>query len=196
MSNVFEQIRSKWHNSPYIIYIFILALFIVISGLVLFFEDGKSSRDGFEQLEHVFGVEFGNWGITYWVIGFIPQVAQIFFMYLFLMDTKKNRWALGVVAMFFTIDFISDVQDRSGRQLFPVNGTTTSVPAIMIASAYTITFITIGSELFISAGIGVLLAIWPHALAQFGIQRDTYRQSRPRGNPVRSRRPASGGSNG
>lgn len=180
MSNVFEQVRQKWQNSPYILYVFGLALFVFMAGVVLFFEDGKSSRDGFEALEIAFGVEFGNWPLTYWVIGFIPQVAQIFFMYLFLMDTKKNYWALAVVALFFTVDFVSDVQDRSGRQLFPLDGSGPHLftPAIGIAAAYTLTFITIGSELFISAAVGVLLAIWPHALAQLGIQTETYRQAR------------------
>lgn len=179
MTNLFEQIRRKWHDSPYILYIFGLAVFVFLAGCWLFLEDAKSSRDGFEILEAVFGVQFGNWPLTYWVIGFIPQVAQVFFMYLFLIDPRKNWWALAIVGLFFSIDFISDVQDRSGSQLFPMTGGGPKFlsPAVWIASAYTITFITIGSELFISAAIGVLLATWPHALAQFGIQRTTYRQA-------------------
>ncbi len=180
MTNIFEQIRVKWQNSPYIIYIFLLALFILLGGIILFFEDGKSSRDGFEQLEQAFNVSFGNWPITYWVIGFIPQVAQVFFLYLFMMDPKKNYWALGIVAAFFAIDFVSDIQDRSNQQLFPLDGSAPQLftPAIFVSALYTIMFITIGSELFISASIGVLLVTWPHALAQFGIQRDKYSSAR------------------
>jgi hypothetical protein len=184
MTNIFEQVRQKWQGSPYIIFVFVLALFIFCAGVWLFIEDGKSSRDGFEALEAAFGVEFGNWPMTYWIIGFIPQVAQIFFMYLFMMDSKKNYWALAVVALFFSIDLVSDVQDRSGQQLFPLSNF--SFPAVAIASGYTVTFITIGSELFISAAIGVLLATWPHALAQFGIQRNTYREAS--GGRIRQRR--------
>lgn len=179
MTNVFEQIRVKWQDSPYIIYVFALALFLFLSGVILFAEDAKSSRDGFEALEIAFGVEFGNWPITYWVLGFIPQVAQVFFMYLFLMDTKKNYWALAIVALFFTIDFISDVQDRSGQQLFPLDGSDPHLftPAIAVAASYTLTFITIGSELFLSATVGVLLAIWPHVVNQLGLQRNQVRRS-------------------
>ena len=44
MTNVFEQIRNKWHDSPYVIYIFGLALALFFSGIVLFMEDAKSSR--------------------------------------------------------------------------------------------------------------------------------------------------------
>ncbi len=187
MSNVFEQIRKKWESSPYILYIFLLTVFIVLAGVVLFAEDGKSSREGFEQLEHVFGVKFGNWPITYWVIGFVPQVAQVFFLFFYMMDTKKNKWALAVVALFLVIDFISDVQDRSGNQLFPVDGTEANLPAVLVAAGYTITFITIGSELFLSAGIGVLLAIWSPARAQFRKQRGMARD-KPTSQPVRSTR--------
>ncbi len=180
MTNVFEQIRHKWHNHPYILYIFVIAFVLFIFSLILFWEDAKSSRDGFESLEQAFGVEFGNYWITYWVIAFIPQFAQVFFFYLLMTDVQKNWWwAVPVIALFFIIDFTSDVQDRSGQQLMPLDGSSPQLftMPILIASLFTLTFITIGSEVFFSATIGVMLVIWPHALAQFGIQKSTYKQA-------------------
>jgi hypothetical protein len=189
MSNVFEQVRKKWMNSPFILYVFIISILTMLAGLFLFAEDARSSRDGFEMMEAYFGVVFGNWPITYWVISVVPQLAQVLFIFMFMMDYKKNWWALVAAAAFFLIDFITDVQDRSGGQLFPADSPEPVQLnlAIAVAASFTILFITVGSELFLSASIGVALAIYPDAKIQYRKLRGSRKKKRqaPRGQPQR-----------
>lgn len=169
MTNVFQAAYSRLKNSTLIVWIAFAAILLFIFSLNLFAEDAKSSRDGIALLELAFGIQPVNYAVTYWTMSVLPQVVQIVFMYMFLVDIRKNWWAAVVVGVFFLIDFISDVQDRSNQHLFPLEGginlDATTLSAVMI----TFLFFTLGSELFLTASVGLLLEIFPDALEQTAI---------------------------
>jgi len=166
MTNVFQAAYSRLKNSTLIVWIAFAAIILFFSSLNLFIEDAKSSRDGIALLELAFGVQPVNYAITYWTMSVLPQVVQIVFMYMFLVDIRKNWWAAAVVVVFFLIDFISDVQDRSNQHLFPLDGGVNVDATTMSAVLLTFLFFTLGSELFMTASVGLLLEIFPDALEQ------------------------------
>lgn len=191
MSNMFDQTRQKWGDSAYVIWVFTVGAVLLLIGIVLFVEDMMSSLQGIQQLEAVYNIDPVNMEITYYAIALSAQVAQVAFMFLFLIDTRKNRWALGVVAFFFIIDLVSDIQDRSGSWLFSTNGIHLDART-GVATMMSLVFFTIGSELFISTGLGLALALYKPFRKQLKIlfARDrTGQQGQPKNQPPVSSSP-------
>ncbi len=162
MSNVFQQISKRIRGSTFVIFLHFMAMVLTVIGVVHFVEDTQTSRIGIAMLERVYEIRPTIYPITYVTMSLAPQVGQVVFFYMFLVDWKKNWWALAVAAGFFTIDFVADLEARSNGML--VGGGDTE--AILVSAAITLGFFTIGSELFLTAGIGLVLELATDSLDQ------------------------------
>lgn len=153
-------------------------------GVNFFIEDVESSRNGIAQLEAVFGVKPVNYSITYISLSIAPQVAQVVLIYLYLTDPKKNWWALAVAGLFFALDFVSDLQDRSGGHFIPASGGINFDKYTAVAAGFTLLAYTIGSELFISVSIGLFLVLLADSIKQYAILvvqiKNAWKQARDR----------------
>lgn len=156
-------------GSPFVIWIIFLTMVMFAIGILFFIEDTISSRNGIAQLETVFGVKPVNFEITYWALSISPQVAQVVLFYLYLTDKEKNKWALFVAFIFLTLDFVSDLQDRSDGRFMPLTGGVNLDAATAVAGGFTLLFYTIGSELFVSVSIGLFLVLIADGITQYAI---------------------------
>lgn len=168
MSNLFQSLSKNIRGSSFVVWITILAFFAMFIGLVHFVEDTYSSYLGIGHLERVFGLKPTNYQITYFTMSIAPQVGQIIFAYMWLSDRKKNWWAGLIAVGFFAVDFVADLQDRSNGLLFPSDGTTMQehLDAVVLSALLTFGYFTIGSELFITAGAGLILELFNDAVEQ------------------------------
>lgn len=168
MSNLFQSLSKNIRGSSFVVWITILAFLATFIGLVHFVEDTYSSFVGLNQLESAFGLKPANYAITYFTMSIAPQVGQIIFGYMWLMDRKKNWWAGLVAVGFFGVDFVADLQYRSNGLLFPVDGSTTMdhIEAVSLSAFLTFGYFTVGSELFITAGAGLILELFNDAVDQ------------------------------
>ena len=179
MANLFDDTANKIKGSPFVIWVCMLLVVMFVIGIICFVEDTISSRNGIEALEQVFGIKPTNLPIAYFAVSLIPQVGQAVLSYMYLMDRKKNWWALPLTVFFFSIDFVFDVQDRSNQQFIPLtrtimaDGTLSPVVsfggATIVASAFTLTAYTLGSELFLSVSIGMFLSLVKDGIKQAAI---------------------------
>ena len=167
MSNIFEQAAKQMRGSSFVIQVMFVAALMFGMRLVLVSQDILSSRLGFEQLEEVFDIVPASNGYVYWVISAVPTVGQMGFAYLYMYNTDR-KWALVVAVWFMLIDLVADVQHRSGNNFMllaqdgvNVNWDTT---ATWISIGISLGWYTIGSELFFTAGGGLLLAAFPDAV--------------------------------
>lgn len=175
MSNFFDAVANKFKSSPFVIWIHILSWLMLAVGVLHFYEDTLSSLNGIQQLENVFGIKPVNLNIIYWTLSISPQLAQMVFFYGFLI--YKKQWSLGVAAWFFLMDFAADVQDRSAGHLFAMDDTINLDIKTLVAAGFTLNFYTIGSELFISFGIGLILATFMHAIIQYAEMTTSIRKA-------------------
>lgn len=156
-------------GSPFVIWVVFLTVVMFVIGILFFVEDTISSRNGIAQLEAVFGVKPVNFYATYWALSIAPQVAQVVLFYLYLTDNRKNRWALGVAAVFFILDFASDLQDRSGGRFLPLTGGINLDASTAVAAGFTLLFFSVGSELFVSVSVGLFLVLFADSITQYAI---------------------------
>lgn len=161
--NLFKDISesSLFSKSYMAILVFLLSLGMLAIGINHFVEDTYSSFIGIGMLESEFGLKPVSWEFTRWTMSLAPQVAQIIFFYLFLLNKRKNRWAFWIAFGFFFMDFFADVWYRSDGQIF------SSLPAFTISFLMTIIYFTFGSEMFISIGFGLSLAMLKPFINQF-----------------------------
>jgi len=169
MTNIFQWANKKLQGSTFIIWIFMVVVMLLMASINFVVEDASSSREGITLLEQVFGVRPVNHDITYWTISITPQLVQIVFMYLFLLEPRKNWWALVVVGLFFSLDFVADLQQRSNGMLFNEATGFTVNSTVTVAAMFTILFYTIGSELFMTVTMGLILELLPATITQTAV---------------------------
>lgn len=160
MSDLFALASRRIKDSYLAIWVFVASVAMLVIGANHFIEDTLSSRYGLAQLELVFGIIPVSYPLTYWTESLAPQIGQIVFGYMFLTDSKKNRWAGLLFILFLGIDFFADSWYRSNQQLF-------ASPEQAFASiAITLGYFTIGSELFITVGFGMVAELFVPFLIQ------------------------------
>lgn len=174
--NVFRKIE-EWASGPFIIWVFFAACFLWGIGANHFVEDTYSSYLGLQDIESIYGLVPATWEFTYWTMSLAPQIGQIMFGYLYLSDTKSNKWAALVTAALFLMDFGADVYHRSGCGY--VIDQVTSDPnwsrgiidcglgfnaKTAWAAGLTLVYFTFGSETFLTVSTGVILTTFPKAV--------------------------------
>lgn len=167
MADMYSNVASKYRNSPAVVFLFIASLAMLGIGIWLFSEDTYSSKLGLEQLT-TFGINVQIFEFTYWVMSVAPQIASIVFFYIYLSDTSK-KWALAASIVCQGADFFADAWYRSDQKLF--SDPKATAISIIITGAY----FSIGSEVFISVGFGLVLNLFAPALQ---IIRSTYNDVR------------------
>lgn len=160
MANIFETAAAKIRQTKIVIWIFFAATGMMLIGANHFWEDTLSSLYGLKMIEEAFGMRPVTYDITYWTMAFAPQVAQVIFFYLFMNNSKTNRWALIVALFALFVDFFADTWYRSDGSVF-------SHPANFFTSvSLTFVYFTVGSELFITVGLGLFMELLGPALNQ------------------------------
>lgn len=165
MTSIFKSTGQKIKNEKVVLWLFVAALTMLIFGLYHFYEDMLSSRYGLQMLEQAYGLVPATHEVTYWTISFSPQIVQIVFAYMLLSKPKKTTMThvaifLGLVFV-FALDFLTDVWYRTNGEVF-------NDPKIFIAGGIlTLLVFTIGSEVFITVGVGITLELLTPAKVQF-----------------------------
>lgn len=154
--NLFKKVED-WATGPFIVWVFFAACFMWGIGANHFVEDTYSSFLGLQEVERIYGLIPATWELTYWTMSFAPQIGQIIFGYVYLADTKNNRWALAVTAGLFIMDFAADVYHRS-------NGQIDWDARTAWAGGLTLVYFTFGSEVFLTVSTGVILTTFPKAV--------------------------------
>lgn len=172
MPDTFDSVRNRWKDSPSIIVIYVLAWAMFIIGVNHFIEDTWSSYLGLKDLEEFFQMNVQIFDWTYWTMSIAPQVAGMVFFYIYLADTKK-KWALWSSAGSQAIDLAADVWYRSNGQAFSNAGAT--IGALLL----TFIFFTIGCEVFLTIGAGLILKLSKPTKALIDQLKQPVRPSQP-----------------
>lgn len=155
MSNIFHNMRNNvlFSKSYLAILVFLSGVATLVIGCNHLAEDTYSSYMGIQMLETSFGLVPTSWDFTYWTMSIMPQVFQIVFSYMFMCDTKKFRWAFWVAFGALVVDFFADVWYRGDARVF------SDWKVFIISFLLTFVYFTIGSELAVSIGFGLSLAM-------------------------------------
>lgn len=157
MTDMFENVASKFRNSPSALVLFIAAFAMLAVGINHFVEDVYSSYAGLIAIEQHFNMNVQVFDWTYWTMSIAPQLASIVYFYIYLANTDK-KWALWVSVLSQSVDFLSDLWYRSNGSAFTNWGATGASALVTFA------FFTMGSEVFITVGSGLCLKLAAPAL--------------------------------
>lgn len=162
MADMYQKVSEKYKNSPAVVFLFIASFVMLSIGIWLFAEDTVSSKLGLEQLQGTLGMNVQIFDGTYWVMSLAPQIASIVFFYIYLSNTedKKFLW-MSIICQI--ADFYADAWYRSNGNLF-VNW-----KVFIASSIMTFSYFSIGSEVFITVGFGLVLRLFAPALSIFKI---------------------------
>lgn len=165
--NIYENVANKYKNSPALVMLFIASFVMLSIGIWLFIEDTVSSKLGLEQLQAAYGMNIQIFSQSYWIMSLAPQVASIVFFYLYLSSGEK-KWAVFAFISQFA-DFMADQWYRSNGQMF-------NDPVVFaISGLLTFFYFSVGSEVFITVGFGLVLWLWNPAVRNFKMALDATR---------------------
>jgi len=160
--SAFANAVSKFRDTKFVIPITLAVMLGVVIGAFAFYEDYQSSLHGYALLPTR---KSGQEVIA--VIALLPQVGQIIFFYMFgnsieILPNGKRR----INYIYFIIAFFLLFFDLGTDIYFKASG----MPAIVwvIAFVESITVFTIGSEMLLTASVGLFLELAPEALKQLG----------------------------
>lgn len=164
MSNFFDVFAKKFKDSPVVIWVHVLSWLLFFAGVLLTVEDVASSRYGIQMLEQAYGIKPVNFPIMYWVISVVPTLATVVFFYAYLVEPKI--WYIGVAIWFALMDNIADIQMRTGGQFITPEGLNFDATTV-IGGLLSLSFYTIGSELFLSTSVGLILVTFVYTVEQY-----------------------------
>ena len=157
MTDIFESVATKYRNTPSVIVLFLASVLMLIIGTNHFLEDTYSSYLGLKGIELVFNMNVQIFDWTYWTMSLAPQIASIVFFYMYLADTNK-KWAFWVSIVCQAIDFLADVWYRSNGAVFQ------NVPVTIVSFLLTFGYFTLGSEIFLTVGAGLVIKLFAPAI--------------------------------
>jgi len=185
MTNVFADVAQHIRQNKVVILFFLASLTMLLIGINHFYEDTLSSLYGIQELETIFGINPASHSITYWSMSLAPQVAQVVFIYMFLVNPRKNRWALVIAIAALLMDFVADAWYRSNGQFLSNPG------AFLAACSLTLVYFTVGSEMFVTVGLGLTLELLGPAVSQTrDFIESTMSHVRPKGGKPRKGGPS------
>lgn len=157
MSNMFAQIR-KITTENLLVWLGALSLLLTLSGLALFVGDIKSTWRGIDLIQQNQNLNlYTNW-VEHAALAVTPDVAGTVFFFAYLSNTDR-WWAVLGFLLFFGIDISFDVYDR-------MKGIVTWDWRAFWGPAFTLIGYTIGSNVFVSFGVGLLAESYDEALDQ------------------------------
>lgn len=162
MSDIFQNAADKYKGSPAVVILFVLSVVMFLIGANHFVEDTYSSKLGLEQLQNAYSLQIQIFDWSYWTMSLAPQIASMVFFYLFLSNTSKKTYfllALGSQLM----DFFADSWYRSNGNLFDNLG------VFVISALLTFVYYSVGSEFFLSVGLGLILKLFAPALQTWNV---------------------------
>lgn len=160
MSDIFEKTTAKYRGSASSIVLFVLAGIMLTIGLNHFVEDTYSSYYGLKALESFYGLKVQIFDWSYATMSLAPQIASMVFFYMYLSDTTRKEFLIGSAAS-QAMDFFSDSWYRSGGQLF------SGIELFGVSSLLTFVYFSIGSEVFLTIGGGLVIKLFAPAVASF-----------------------------
>lgn len=139
-NNAFEKIAA---GNPKVILIFVwpLGVLLALLAIGLMIEDYDTSRLGYLALPTL---KVNNTWVPF-VVGALPQISQVVLFYIFGRDTRKG-WALGIAAVFFAVDVVTDTWYKSDQRW----------GLVPLALAESIFIFTLGSEVLFAISIGFI----------------------------------------
>lgn len=156
----FARTASKLKESKFIIPITFVVMVGIVIGAFAFYEDYQSSLHGYGLLPtRKSGQEIIE------VIALLPQVGQIIFFYMFgnsieALPTGKRR----INYIYFIIASFLLLFDLGTDVYFKASGM--SLVVWIIAFVESITIFTIGSEMLLTASLGIFFELVPEAFKQ------------------------------
>lgn len=157
MTDFYQNTVNKFKGSPSSVVLFIGALVMFVIGVNHFVEDTYSSYYGLLNLEARYNLNVQIFDWSYWTMSLAPQVASVVFFYLYLADKGRKWLVLSAAAQL--MDFFADAWYRGNGLLLENLGVFT------ISSALTFIYFSVGSEVFISVGGGLILKMLAPALS-------------------------------
>jgi hypothetical protein len=149
MTNLFKEMERN--TQRFLLYVFPLAVILVIISGVLMVEDYRTSYAGYLMMPTL---KVDNYFVPI-AVAAIPQLGQIVMFFLFARDTR-NRWALIISAILFLFDIGTDVTYKSG-------GNWSLAP---VATFESLAIFTLGSEIMFSMMAGFVLETWPEFMIE------------------------------
>jgi len=161
-NSVFDSIFAYVKGQTMAAWIFLLSLVILFIGINGFAEDTYSSYVGIQMVEKAFNVRPASWEGTYWAMAISFQVITVIAFFAYLSNPQKHWWGLWVSFGAQIVDFIADVWYRS-------NGEFTSMVSVGVSLVMTFLFFTIGSEIALTFGLGLVAKLIVEGLSQLSI---------------------------
>lgn len=162
MSNSFQDLRDYFKSNPAVVAVALLGLSALIVGINHFAEDQISSYWGVQWLAEAWGLRPFSYPLTAFTMSVFPSIGQSLCIYLGIVDIRRYWWVVPLGIGFFVMDTAPDVWYRSNELLF--NSWQQTLGSLYI----TLVYFTIGSEGFMSVGLGVFMATAGPALVQLG----------------------------
>jgi hypothetical protein len=153
MANLFKGASDKVRSSPFVIPMFIVFVVMFAISIGVNIEDYTTSRLGYIEIPTR---KANDWVI--WLVAAIPQIGQIGFAYIFASDTNK-RWSALIAASLHFVDVVTDVAYKA----VPYSAVTVIASVIESELIY-----TLGSEIMLVASFGMIIALAPDFMRQFG----------------------------
>lgn len=161
-NNFYDSIHDYVKGTTMAAWVFWLSMVLLLIGINNFWEDTYSSYIGVQQIEKTFQVKAVSWWVTYVGMSLAFQVITVLAGVAYLSDRKKY-WLAGYIAIGAQlIDFVADVWYRA-------NGVWVGWASVSVSFVLTFVFFTVGSEVALTVGLGLVARLLVEGLAQTGI---------------------------
>lgn len=156
--NVFDEV-SEFFSGRFIILVFVASVVFLLVGLNHFYEDLITTVSGLRNMDTTYGMQLALRDATRWSMSLFLSVGQVVFFYMYLSNTDRNFAFLLTVVGLILADSFFDIYARMSGQI-------TWDMRFVIAFVITTVFFTVGSELAVSFGWGVMTATFSDALSE------------------------------
>lgn len=161
-NSFYDSIHDYVKGQTLAAWVFWLSVVLLAIGINNFVEDTYSSYIGVQEIEKTFNVKAVSWDFTYLGMSLAFQIITVLAGIAYMSDRKKYWYAGWLAIAAQGVDFIADVWYRA-------NGTWNGWGSVTVSLALTFIFFTIGSELAVTVGLGLVARLFVEGMAQTGI---------------------------